>query len=88
MLANLSGKTALVAGGGQGVGRGIVLAMAEQRADVAIADINDDGAAAVVEEVKALGRESFAVHMDMTDKATWTGAWRTSSPGSGTWKSS
>ena len=41
MLADLSGKTALVTGGGQGIGRGIVLAMAEQGADVAIADIND-----------------------------------------------
>lgn len=70
MLADLSGKTALVTGGGQGIGRGIVLAMAEQGADVAIADINDDGAAAVVVEVKALGRKSFAVHMDMTYKAT------------------
>ncbi len=70
MIADLSGRTALVTGGGQGIGRGIVLKLAEQGADVAIADINDEGAAAVVEEVKALGRKSFAVHMDMTDKAT------------------
>ena len=70
MLADLSGRTALVTGGSQGIGRGIVLKMAEQGADVAIADINDEGAASVVEEVKALGRKSFAVHMDVTDKAT------------------
>ena len=70
MLADLSGRTALVTGGSQGIGRGIVLKMAEQGADVAIADINDEGAAKVVEEVKALGRKSFAVHMDVTDKAT------------------
>ncbi len=69
MLADLSGRTALVTGGGQGIGRGIVLKLAEQRAGVAIADINDEGAAAVVAEVKALGRESFAAHMDVTDKA-------------------
>jgi len=70
MLADLSGRTALVTGGSQGIGRGIVLKMAEQGADVAIADINDEGAAKVAEEVKALGRKSFAVHMDVTDKAT------------------
>lgn len=70
MLADLTGRTALVTGGGQGIGRGIVLTMARQGADVAIADINDEGAAKVVEEVKALGRKSFAVHMDVTDKAT------------------
>ena len=70
MLADLSGRTALVTGGGQGIGRGIVLKLAEQGADVAIADINDRGAAKVVGEVKALGRKSFAVHMDVTDKAS------------------
>lgn len=70
MLADLSGKTALVTGGSQGIGRGIVLKLAEQGADVAIADINEAGASKVVEEVKALGRKSFAVHMDVTDKAS------------------
>ena len=38
MLADLSGKTAFVTGGGQGIGRGIVLKLAEQGADVAIAE--------------------------------------------------
>ena len=41
MLADLSSRTALVTGGGQGIGRGIALKLAEQGADVAIADIND-----------------------------------------------
>ena len=70
MLADLSEKTALVTGGGQGIGRGIVHKLAEQGADVAIADLNDEGAAAVVVEVQALGRKSFAVHIDVTDKGS------------------
>ena len=70
MLADLSGRTALVTGGGQGIGRGIALKLAEQGADVAIADINDEGAVAVVDEVKAFDRKSIAVHMDVTDKAS------------------
>ena len=70
MLADLTDRTALVTGGGQGIGRGIALKMAEQGADVAIADINDEGAATVVEEVKALDRKSFSVHIDVTDKST------------------
>ena len=67
MIADLSSRNALVTGGGQGIGRGIALKLAEQGADVAIADINDEGAAEVVNEIKAKGRNSFAVHIDVTD---------------------
>ena len=67
MIADLTGKKALVTGGGQGIGRGIAFKLAEQGADVAIADINDDGAAEVVNEIKAIGRNSLSVHIDVTD---------------------
>lgn len=67
MIADLAGKNALVTGGGQGIGRGIALKLAEQGADVAIADINDDGAVAVSDEIKGMGRNSFTVHIDVTD---------------------
>ena len=70
MLADLSGRTALVTGGGQGIGRGIVLKLAEQGADVAVADINDEGAVAVADEVKAFNRKGMAVHLDVTDNAS------------------
>ncbi len=74
MIADLSGKKALVTGGGQGIGRGIALKLAEQGADVAIADINDKGAAEVVGEVQTLGRKSFMVRMDVTDNASVSSA--------------
>ncbi len=67
MIADLTGKTALVTGGGQGIGLGIALKLAEQGADVAIADINNEGANAAVAEIKALDRVSFAVNIDVTD---------------------
>ena len=70
MLADLSGRTALVTGGGQGIGRGIVLKLAEQGADIAIADINDEGAVAVADEVKAFNRKGMAVHLDVTDNSS------------------
>ena len=67
MIADLTGKNALVTGGGQGIGRGIALKLAEQGADVAIADINNEGATDVVSEIKTTGRKSFSVNLDVTD---------------------
>lgn len=72
MLADLSGKTALVTGGGQGLGLGIVLRLAEQGADIAISDINDDNSANAAEQVRKLGRKAVAVHMDVTNNESIT----------------
>jgi len=68
MFADLSGRTALVTGGGLGIGRSIALAMARQGADIAVADINDEYADAVVEEVQALGRKAIAVNMNVASR--------------------
>jgi len=63
----LEGKSAIVTGGGQGLGRGIVRCLAEEGANVAVVDINKDNAEKVAGEVKALGRRSLAVDADLTD---------------------
>src|SRR5262249_41962973 len=65
----LSGKVAVVTGGGSGIGRGIVLCMAREGADVAIPDLNRPNARAVAEEVRALGRRAVAVRCDVTRDA-------------------
>jgi NAD(P)-dependent dehydrogenase (short-subunit alcohol dehydrogenase family) len=62
----LAGKVAMVTGGGMGIGRAIVLAMAREGADVFIPDIQVANAEAVVEEVCCLGRKGMAVRMDVT----------------------
>ncbi len=62
----LSGKVAVVTGGGSGIGRGIALAMAREGADVAIPDIQVMNAEKVAEEVKGLGRKCLPMRTDVT----------------------
>jgi meso-butanediol dehydrogenase/(S,S)-butanediol dehydrogenase/diacetyl reductase len=65
----LGGKVAIVTGGGSGIGRGIVLAMAREGADIAIPDIQVINAEKVADEVRALGRKVLAMKTDVTSSA-------------------
>ena len=64
----LEGKVAIVTGGAQGIGRGIVRCLAEEGADVVIADIDMDNANKAAEEVKAFGRRVLVVEADVTQQ--------------------
>jgi 3-oxoacyl-[acyl-carrier protein] reductase len=67
---SLEGKVAFVSGssGLHGVGRSIALALARDGADVATSGFGHfEGAEAVSEEIKKLGRRSIAVKMDVRD---------------------
>ena len=65
----LAGKVAVVTGGGSGIGRGIVLAMAQEGADIAIPDIQVINADKVAGEVRALGRTALPMKTDVTSSA-------------------
>ena len=65
----LANKVAIVTGGAMGIGRGIVLCMAKEGADIAIADREVDAAGKVAEEVKALGRKAIVAKTDVTKAA-------------------
>ena len=65
----LAGQVAVVTGGGAGIGRGIVLGMAREGADVAIPDIQDANAQAVVKEVLGMGRRAISMRCDVTKSA-------------------
>ena len=61
----LQDKIAVVTGAGRGMGRAISLQLAEAGANVAVADINAENVEETSIAVKAMGRESLAVHADM-----------------------
>jgi 2-hydroxycyclohexanecarboxyl-CoA dehydrogenase len=65
----LKGKTALVTGGGQGIGRAIVLALAREGAQVAVLDVAKDRAEAVTREVEALSVKGLALGADLRRRA-------------------
>ncbi|MDH3443185.1 MAG: glucose 1-dehydrogenase [Deltaproteobacteria bacterium] len=65
----LQGKTALVAGGGGGIGRAVALALAQEGANTAVADIARDNAEKVSKELKAVGVKAMACQVDLTKKA-------------------
>jgi 3-oxoacyl-[acyl-carrier protein] reductase len=64
----LKGRVALVTGGSRGLGRADALALAEAGADVVIADIVMEGAEKTSQEIRAMGRRSLAIKMDVTRK--------------------
>ena len=65
----LTGKVAIVTGGGSGIGRGIALAMAREGADVMIPDIQVVNAEKVAQEIQGLGRKADALKTDVTSAA-------------------
>ncbi|MCI0438886.1 MAG: glucose 1-dehydrogenase [Chloroflexi bacterium] len=72
-MIDLTGKAALVTGGGSGIGRGICLVLARQGADIVVADINKAGADATAAEVSKLGRKSLAIEVDVTKRESVSG---------------
>ena len=63
-LFDLSGKTALVTGGGHGIGRHLSIGLAESGADVILVGRKLDPLNEVAEVIKALGRQAWVVQGD------------------------
>jgi 3-oxoacyl-[acyl-carrier protein] reductase len=64
----LTDRTALVTGAAQGIGAACAVALARFGADVALADRDADGLAAVAEAVRATGRSARTDVLDVRDR--------------------
>ncbi|GES46008.1 3-oxoacyl-[acyl-carrier protein] reductase [Rhizobium sp. ERR 922] len=67
MDLGLKGKTALVLGGGGGLGSAIAKTLAAEGSRVAVADINREAAEKTVAEIEARGGSAVAIAWDLAD---------------------
>ena len=69
--SDLSGRTALVTGGAQGLGEGMARALAAAGARVVVADLQVDAGTTVAD---SLGEGHGFVELDVTDESSWENA--------------
>ncbi len=68
----LEGKSALVTGGGSGIGRCTCLAMAREGARITVADLNKESGEETAAQIRRAGGEAQAVVVDVTSTADVT----------------
>ncbi len=69
-MGNLDGRTAIVTGGGSGIGRACCEVLAEHGAEVVAADINLKGAAETAEKIQASGGKAWAAEVNIAEEAS------------------
>lgn len=68
-MFKLTNKSAIITGGGSGIGKAISLLLARQGATVHIIELNDAAAAETVEEIKNEGGNAFSYSCDVSVQA-------------------
>ncbi len=69
MDLGLRNKTALVLGGGGGLGRAIALSLAHEGANVVLADVDETALKRAAQEVEAAGARTLSLQWDLGDLA-------------------
>jgi len=65
----LENKVAVVTGAGRGIGKGIALALAKEKCNVVVSDIDQKGCEKVTEELEKLGVKALAIKCDVSKKS-------------------
>jgi len=68
-MTDISGKIAVVTGGGTGIGRGLAIELAKLGASVAVTDILLDNAKETAKEINAFGGTAIAVQCDVCERS-------------------
>src|SRR5213595_1948005 len=73
MDLQIKDRTALVLGGGGGLGGAIASSLAKEGVRVAVADMNRDAATAAARAIELAGGRSLALHWDLADLSSIDG---------------
>ncbi len=70
MTKRLENRTAIVTGGGHGIGKAYAIAMAREGAKVVIAELDGPAGQKLADELCAAGHDALAVQTDVSDSAS------------------
>lgn len=69
MSEDMSGRVAMVTGGGSGIGRATCLELARRGAAIVVVDVSAESAVRVADEVSAIGSDTLACPANVADSA-------------------
>ncbi len=78
---DLSGKKAIITGGGSGIGKAIAVALAGHGAEVTILDLNKENGQNVADTIMTSGGKAVCIRCDVSDIESVNGAFNTATGG-------